>query len=417
MTAVPTVDTGAHATGNSLGRATTRSVDDLAAFGGVPLFSTPRSASNLVQPPADTVLGYCDVSLAAHRYTNNGPLVQELEARLARFHETRHCVAVANAFWGLVLAMRALALPGRAEIVLPSLTYRRMGDVAWWAGLIPRFCDVDPATLAPSAATMAACINDDTALLLAVHPIVNCCEVEPIEQLAQTSGLPLLVDGVESCYERLRSRKVGGFGNAEVFSLHASKLINGFEGGYVTTSNDDLAGRLRLMRGFGFNGPDNVEMLGFNSKLNEIHAAMALACLDGLDEQVAANRRRYLTYVDALHTIPGADLLRFDEAQQPSYKNIVVELGAPWPLSRDDTLRILHAEGILARAYYSPALHQRPTSYPARWGDLPVTEQLTGRYMLLPSGARVTTDDIVVIGALLDLLARSGERISRRLAS
>ena len=101
-------------------------LDDLALFGGVPLFARPRSTSNLVRPDFEAFMRYSETMLAAGQYTNNGPLVRELEHRLASFHQTRHCVSFCNGFWALVLAMRELALPGRDEVVMPSLTYRRL---------------------------------------------------------------------------------------------------------------------------------------------------------------------------------------------------------------------------------------------------------------------------------------------------
>ncbi len=390
-----------------------RCLADLALADGHPLFDVPRSASNLATPDVERFLAYSRRFFDARRYTNTGPLSVELERRLAHLHDVEHCVTFASGFWALVLALRALALPGRHEVVLPSLTYRRMADVARWASLVPRFCEVDPDTLAIDASTVEPCLGPDTAVVLAVHPIVNCCAVDEVEQLARARRLPLLVDGVESCYETFHGRKVGSFGNAEVFSLHASKLINGFEGGYLATDDGDLAAKLALQRGFGFNGHDNVEHFGINAKLNEIHAAMALANLDELEDQVVDHRRRYHTYRRALAGIPGLRLLVFDEREQTSCKNIVVELLDDWPLTRARTLELLQAEGILARAYYAPALHQRPTAYRTIAGPLPVTERLAERFVLLPSGSRVSLTDVTAIGGLLRFLATSGAAVAR----
>lgn len=373
-----------------------------------PLFDPPVSCSNLVEPEYERFLEYSRTFFDARRYTNDGPLVRELERRLAAFHATARCVSFSSGFWALVLAIRALAIPGREEVVMPSLTYRRMADVIGWTGLVPRFCEVDRESLAISAATARPAMGPNTALLLAVHPIVNCCEVDALEELATEQGVPLLIDAVESCYETYAGRKVGSFGRAEAFSLHASKLINGFEGGYVTTNDDELASRLLFMRGFGFSGHDNVLHLGVNAKLNEIHAAVALASLDDLEDQVERNRARYRQYQEQLAGIPGIRLLEFDETERTSFKNIVVELCDDWPLEREATVAALNAEGMLARAYYSPALHRKSYSYEVRHGDLPVTDQLAGRFMLLPCGARVDVGDIATITSFLRGLAAGG---------
>ena len=373
------------------------------------LFDPPVSCSNLVQPDYERFLEYSRTFFDAHRYTNDGPVARELERRLAEFHETARCVSFSSGFWALVLAIKALALPGREELVIPSLTYRRMADVVGWTGLVPRFCDVDAETLGVSEATAAAVMGPETALVLAVHPIVNCCEVDAIEDLALARGVPLLIDGVESGYETYAGRKIGGFGRAEAFSLHASKLINGFEGGYVTTNDEELANQLLFMRGFGFSGHDNVVSLGVNAKLNEIHAAMALASLDDLEDQVLRNRDRYRTYQRELADIPGIRLLEFDESERTSFKNIVVELCDEWPLERDATVEALNEQGILARAYYSPALHRKTYSYEVRFGELPVTDRLAPRFVLLPCGARVDADDIATITSFLRRLASAAQ--------
>lgn len=392
-------------------------LEDLALLGGTPLFARPRSTSNLVRPDFDAFMRYSETMLAAGQYTNNGPLVRELEQRLAAFHRTRHCVSFCNGFWALVLAMRELALEGRDEVVMPSLTYRRLADVASWAGLVPRFCEVEPDTLALSPRTLAPEVGARTALIVAVHPIVNCCDAPALAAFAAERGLPILFDSVESVYETVGGRKTGGFGNAEVFSLHASKLINGFEGGYLTTDDAELAGRLALARGFGFSGQDNVVMRGTNAKLNEMHAAMALASLDDLEDQVRRNRARYLAYRDGLAALPGLRLLAFDEDERSSYKNIVVETTDAWPLPRDLTIRLLNAEGALARAYYDPPLHLRPAAYPTIAGALPVSSALARRFVSMPCGHHVSVEDIGRIVDLLAFLRAQATPLAARLAA
>jgi len=390
-----------------------KTLHDLHLHGGPKLFEIPVSTSNLVRPDVERFLDYSRRFYTAGQYTNNGPLVQELERRLAAFHQVSHCVSFSNGFWALVLAIRCLALQGRTEVVMPSLTYRRLGDVVNWAGLVPRFCEVDRQSLAISAETAAPYLGRNTALIIGVHPIVNCCDAIGLQHLAYEHSIPLLFDAVESVYETLEGRKVGSFGHAEVFSMHASKLVNGFEGGYLTTNDCDLALRLASMRSFSFSGPDRVLELGANAKLNEIHAAMALASLDDLNDQVERNRKSYRTYQRCLADLEGLRLLAFDESEQTSYKSILVELTEDWPLTRAMTIQYLNAEGVLARAYYSPPLHQKPTSYPITAAPLPVTEYLAERYLLLPCGHLTSLEDIEAIVELLRFLKLHAASIRR----
>jgi dTDP-4-amino-4,6-dideoxygalactose transaminase len=392
------------------------SVEELAIFGGTSLFAIPKSTSNLLRPDFGKFMGYSKLFIDQHQYTNNGPSVKLLEQRLADFHQTKYCVTFCSGFWALALAISALALKGKTEIVMPSLTYRRMADITAWVNLKPHFCEVEPATLAMSAATVRHCFNENTALILGVHPIVNCCDIDGLVALAKEKNIPLLLDSVESVYESTAGGKVGSFGDAEVFSLHASKFLNGFEGGYITTNDASLARQLALMRGFGFGGVDNIVIPGgMNAKLNEIHAAMALASLDSVEEQVAQNRQRYYTYKRWLSALPGIRLLEFDEHHRTGYKNIVVELLDEWPLPRAETINILNAEKILARAYYSPPLHRKSMAYDYIPADLPVTDRLGERYLNLPCGHLVSNDDIAGIVEILGFISANANRINDRL--
>ena len=350
------------------------------------------ATSNLIHPGREAVMRHARDAYAGL------PVVAELEARLAEFHQAAHCVALCSGFWALVLSMRALALPGRGDVLMPSLTYRRMADVAAWAGLRPRFCEVGAATLACSAATMRAGLHPNVGLLLAVHPIVNTCGVGGIVALAQEEGLPLLFDSVESVYEAVEEGKVGSFGDAECFSLHASKLLNGYEGGYVTTGSAALAARLVALR-------DGSAVDGMDLRLNRFHAAMALASLDDLDDQVRRNRERYHAYRRLLAPLPGLRLVPFDERYPCSFKNILVELTPAWPRTAAETLARLNAAGMLACPYYDPPLHLRPMAYPHVPAFLPGTAVMAGRYMLLPCGHHVGLDDIAAVVWMLRELA------------
>ena len=392
-------------------------VADLAIFGGPATFDPPKSIGSLADPDPDKILRYSKIFYDHHWYTNNGPVNQMLEARLAEWHGTARCVTFASAFWGISLAIRQLALPGRHEVITPSLTYRRMGEIIASAGMIPRYCDVDPDTLSQSAETTRPCITDDTALILGAHPTVNCCDANGLERLAAETGVPMFFDSVESAFETCNGRRVGTFGLGEAFSIHATKLVNGFEGGYIVTDDEELAEALKLARGFGIAAEDQVLSFGTNAKLNEIHAATAMASLDDLPALVERNRERYQAYDQLLDGVEGLLLRRFDDDEQTSFKNILVRVCEDWPLSRDDTLAVLQAEGALARPYYSPALHAHKTWFETRFGALPVAERVSREYVLLPCGDQMSLDDIAGVVGLLRFVCGHGEEIRAGLAA
>lgn len=355
-------------------------------------FDPPISTSNLVPPDRALLRAYLDL---LPEPGGEARLVALMERRFAAFHDVPHCVALVNGFWALVACLRALAIPGRDEVVMPSLTYRRMADVAAWAGLRPRFCEVDAATLAMTPATVAPLLGEGTAILLAVHPVVGTCDAAGLAALGRRRRVPVLFDAVESAYEVTPEGRVGRFGEAEVFSLHASKLVNGFEGGYVTTLRPGLARRLAAMR-------DHGEGSGLNARLSGLHAAAALASLDGIEAQVAHNRTIHAAYASRLAGVPGLRVVPFPDAGRSAFKNVLVEIDpARWPLTRDGTVRRLNDAGALARAHYAPPLHRKPMTYPHVPARLPVTEALAERFILMPCGHRVSVADVASLAELL----------------
>jgi dTDP-4-amino-4,6-dideoxygalactose transaminase len=376
-------------------------IEDLALFGGISLFSSPKPTSNLVRPNSDHFFDYLIGGLAR----NDGALVNELERRLAALHNVEHCVAFNSGFWALALLIDALSLPGKDEIILPSLTYRRMADIVAWVGRTPHFCDIERHSLANSANTVQPCINADTALIIGVHPVGGHCDIDGLSQLATERGIPLIFDSVESVHEMHRERHIGTFGDAELFSLGASKLLNGFEGGYITTNNAELAANLRLKREG--KGPG----LNLSAPLPEIHAAMTLAGLDDLPSQLERNLARFDRYRHELTDLPELRLIEQDPATEPSHKNIVIEVLDTWPYTRDQTIQLLNAEKILARAYYAPPLTHKPISYPHIAGALPNTDWVAMRFISLPCGHLVSLDDINLIVAYLRYIKRHAKTI------
>lgn len=393
-------------------------VTELALFGGEKLFDVPKSTSNLLQPSQERFLEYSKLSFDSHQFTNNGPCVKLLEKRLAQFHDVEYCLTFSSGFWAIVLAIKSLALKGKSEIILPALTYRRMPDLISWLGLTPHYCDVDPVSLSMSVTSVERCINDNTAIILGVHPIVNCCDADGLTSLARRAGLPIVFDSVESVFESLTQGRIGKFGNAECFSMHACKLLNGFGGGYLTTNDVNLYKKLRSLRTFGFIAEDTLmRELGLNAKLNELHAAMALASLDDVESQVQRNRDRYHKYLTEFHDIEGITILPFDETQQCGYKNVVAKLDDKWPLSRDDTLALLNAENILSRNHYFPPLHTRKIQQHFLFTDLKHTNKLCLEYINLPCGHHVSIDDIGQIAGTFRVIVRFSNEINQRLGS
>jgi dTDP-4-amino-4,6-dideoxyglucose len=399
------------------------STGDLAFFGGNPLFETPRPLGQLAAPDLETFLVLAKEALDNGQLTG-GPFVAELEERLADFHEVRHCVAVANAALGITMLMRVFAAGRMGEVIMPAFTYPGLPHFARFAGQQPRFCDVCTDTHGLDPAAVRAAINGDTTSILGVCNSNGPPEIEELERIGSETGVPVFFDSVDGLGMTYGGRQLGRFGRAEVFSLHATKLLNGFEGGYVTTEDEGLADLLRWQCDHA--SPDSqpeaagaMHALGLNANLSELHAAMALLSIEQVPGVIARNRARYEQYEKVLTGLPGMRLLaaRTSPAEKTNWRRVVAEISAQWPLTRDQTVVLLQAEGAEIAPYYSPPLHHSvhcPPGYDVQ--PLPVCERLATQYLQLPVGELVSRDDIRKLGHWLAFVAHHGEAISALMA-
>jgi len=231
------------------------------------------------------------------------------------------------------------------------------------------------------------------------------CDTEAIESIAGKHKLKVLYDAAHAFGCSHRGKMVGNFGACEVFSFHATKFINCFEGGAVVTNDDALAAKLRLMRNFGFAGYDKVIYPGSNGKLTEVCAAMGVTSLEAMDEIIAANRRNYEIYRESLQGLAGISLKEYDGKESRNYQYIVVEVDeTKSALNRDELVAVLQAENVLARKYFWPGCHRMEpykSFYPNAHLLLPNTERLAARIMVLPTGTAVAVEDIGKVCAII----------------
>ncbi|MCU1280852.1 MAG: dTDP-4-dehydro-6-deoxyglucose aminotransferase [bacterium] len=344
--------------------------------------------------------------------TNDGPYVRELEAAIAARAGVPHCVAVCNGTVALDLALRALGLDG--EVIVPSFTFVASAHAITWAGLKARFADVDERTHNLDPARVAEAIGPRTSAILGVHLWGRPCAVDALEELASARKLKLVFDSAHALGASYRGRPVGSFGDCEIFSFHATKFVNSFEGGAIVTRDEALAKKLRLMRNFGFAGYDDVVALGTNGKLCEPAAAMGLTSLESFDAFVAANRRNHDAYARALDGVPGVRLLGYDERERGNWQYVVLEVDGA--LSRDLLMRALHAENVFARRYFYPGVHRMAPyrdTHPDAAASLPVTERLTARVLCLPNGTSVGVADVDKVAAVIRAaVARAAEIVA-----
>ena len=348
--------------------------------------------------------------------TNAGPLVRELEEEIASVCEVDHCVTVANGTLALQIATRALGMSG--EVIMPAFTFVATAHALLWQGAAPIFADIDPRTHQIDPRAVQGLITDDTTGIVGVHLWGHPAPIAELTALAADAGVPLVFDAAHAFGTRVDNRPIGAFGDAEVFSFHATKVFNTLEGGAVLTNNADLAERTRLMRNFGFVDYDKVIYPGTNGKLNEASAAVGLANLVDLPRFLDCNLRNHAAYSDALHGSTVARIMSPPTNVAANHHYVVVELAEDLVSHRDALVEYLHDAGVLARRYFWPGCH-RMAPYASHPIDLPVTDEVASRIIVLPTGSAIAPEACrTVMGLLVDEAHRirrhAGHAVSAR---
>ena len=329
--------------------------------------------------------------LASNRFTNDGPLTQQLEQKLAAYLGVSECILVANGTLGLQLVIKALNLKG--EVIVPAFTFIATANALKWQGLTPIFCDIDPKTHNICPQHCEKLITPHTSAILGVHLWGRACNPSELHQLAQKHNLFLLFDAAHAFGCGDERQLIGNFGEAEVFSFHATKAFHTGEGGAITTNNKYLADKLRKMRSFGFIDYDKTECLGINTKMSELHAALGLANLDSLANSLEVNRNNHQLYSSLLSNIEGIDILQYKKPHNFHY--IVAEIQDNAPLNRNELLQVLTQENIIARRYFYPGCHRMaPFGSTDSYSPLSNTDKLVEKILLLPGGANLTDYEI-----------------------
>lgn len=365
-----------------------------AIHNGTPAFARPLHVGRPNIANREQFLERVGEMLDRRWLSNNGPLVQEFERSIEKFLGVKHCICVCNATIGLEIAIRAAGLSG--EVIVPSYTFVATAHALQWQEITPVFADIDPTTHNIDPTKIERLITPRTSAILATHVWGRPSAVEALAEIADRRGLKLMFDAAHAFGCSHRGRMIGGFGLAEVFSFHATKFLNSFEGGAITTNDDELAQKIRLMTNFGFSGYDNVIHLGTNGKMTEVCAAMGLTNLESIDDLVAVNRCNHEVYHRNLAGLPGFRLMPYDSSESCNYQYVVAEVDEGITgISRDRIIESLHAHNVLARKYFWPGCH-RMEPYRSLQPNanllLPETERIAARVIVLPTGQAVNEE-------------------------
>jgi dTDP-4-amino-4,6-dideoxygalactose transaminase len=381
--------------------------DDRPAIdGGRPVFpdGLPLARPAIADPAAVTEAAG---AILASGVLTNGPYVRRLEERAAQYLGVRHCVAVASCTAGLMLSLRASGLSG--DVVLPSFTFSASAHAVAWNGLRPVFADIRPDDLLLDPDAVARSAGVRTSAILATHTYGTPCDVEALGRLAGDNGIRLFFDAAHAFGSRRGQAMVGGFGDAEVFSLSPTKVLIAGEGGIIATNDDSLAERCRVGRDYGNPGDYDTRFVGLNARMSELHAATALASFEDLEERIAQRNQLAERYRKVLADVPGIDFPAVAEGDRSTYKDFTILIDPDsFGMDAAAAAAALAAEGIQTRRYYSPPVH-RQRAY--RWvgpanAGLPETDRAAARVLTLPLWTPMADQQVDGVGAAMARLAR-----------
>ena len=332
--------------------------------------------------------------------TNMGPMSLELEERIASMLGVKHCICVCNATIGLELLQRALDLKG--EVIIPSFTFIATAHSLRWQRIDPVFCDVRVEDHLIDPDQIEALITPRTSAIMAVPIWGQPCDYEILQNIADKHNLKLIFDSAHAFACKSSDRYLGGYGDAEVFSFHATKVFSTGEGGAITTNSDQLADKLRLMRNFGFQGKDSVINIGTNAKLSEFAAAYGLVHLDDLDSIISHNQLIHKNYLKEFFKFKEISFLDYNFDGISNYQYVVAKVSAK---IRDSLVKYYHEEGTLLRRYFYPGCHRMEPYKSCEKYDsinLPITKQISSEIIVFPTGKQVTPEDVHGFAQLFD---------------
>jgi len=378
-----------------------------AALGGTPLFQEPLGIVRPQFPDLSTIAEPVQEILRTGQLTNLWKNVPVFETQLREYLDVDHCVCVGNGTLGLILALDGLGLDG-GEVITTSFTYSATAHVLYWVNMQPVFVDIEPDTFNIDPAAVEAAITSETVAILAVHVYGHPCDVHALQRIADRHNLALIYDSAHAFATSVNGQMIGNFGDAEVFSFHATKIFPVGEGGAVTTSNSQIARHIDLARKFGDSGSGDTEFFGMNAKMQEFNAIIGMENLKLIDQYVK-NRAQYAAVLtERLTQLPGISTQQIRPNVTVNFQNYAILIDEQeFGLSRDQVFDMLKADNIFTRKYFYPPLHRHQSYLEISRGginSLALTEIIAEQVLCLPMYSVMTEEEIDKICLALESL-------------
>ncbi len=322
--------------------------------------------------------------------TNMGTYHEEFKRQLKSYLMAPNLELFVNGHMALELAIQAMELEG--EVITTPFSFSSTAHAIVRNGLTPVFCDINPEDYTLDVDMLEDLITDRTCAIVPVHVYGNLCDVERIETIAENHGLKVIYDAAHTFGEELDGKGVGRWGDASMFSFHATKVFNSIEGGAVTFRDPKLEERLYQLKNFGITGYESVEHVGANGKMNEFQAAMGLCNLRYVEEAIGRRRSLVMRYRSRLDGIEGIRLCRENPRVRYNYAYMPVVFDG-YGATRDEIFQVLKEHNIHVRKYFYPCINDY-ACYRDRYRkeETPVAARISGQVLTLPLYPELPTE-------------------------
>lgn len=331
----------------------------------------------------------------SHWLTNMGAKHKQLQADLENYLGCPHVVLYTNGHLALENVIAAMHFPEGGEVITTPFTFASTTHAIVRNGLVPVFCDINDQDYTMDVTKIEALITEKTVAIVPVHVYGNMCDVDAIDAIAKKHDLKVIYDAAHAFGVKYKGMSSANFGDASMFSFHATKVFNTIEGGAVCFSDDALIDRLNIMKNFGLSGEEGI-YIGGNAKMSEFQAAMGICNLRHLDEEIAKRKIVVEHYRERLNGIAGVRLNGIQDGVESNYAYFPVVFDG-YKYTRDEVFEKLKAQEIMARKYFYPLTNSFECykDYSAAGVDkTPVANYIADKVLTLPLYADLALEDV-----------------------
>lgn len=354
-------------------------------------FESPIFVTKPILPELDRYSQLLKQIWETKNLTNMGPMHEKLVEELEQYLKIQNVTLFSNGHLALDCAIRALDLKG--EVITTPFTFVSTTHAISMNNLTPVFCDIKMSDYTMDESKIEALINEKTCAIVPVHVYGHPCNVEKIQEIADKYGLPVIYDAAHAFGVEINGKGIASFGNLAMFSFHATKVFNTIEGGAVAYNDEKYKTKLNLLKNFGIRGPENVDLIGLNAKMNELQAAMGLANLEILGQKLENRKQIDTVYKNRLSSIPGLRFVELPENITYNYAYLPVLVDeTQFKKTRDELYTMLTEYNVFARKYFYPLI-TNTVPYAEAKADVPVAQYVSDRILCLPIFGDMRVDE------------------------